>query len=163
MDFQLTEEHVMIKNMVREFAEKEIAPRAEEIDATDQFPADIFKRMGELGLLGIPFAEAYGGAGGDYISLLIALEEIARVSGTVAIILDAHTSLCCEPIHRYGTEAQKKKYLPKMHEAVWGGTMAQTEPGAGTDVGNLKTKAIRQPDGTFRLQGTKQFITAADS
>src|SRR3972149_9903212 len=98
MDFKLSEEHQLIKQTVRDFAEKEIGPRAEEIDVTDQFPADIFKRMGELGLLGIPFAETYGGGGGDYLSLLIALEEIARVSGTVAIILDAHTSPCCGAI-----------------------------------------------------------------
>ncbi len=97
MDFQLTEEHLLIKKMVRDFAEKEIAPRAEDIDATDQFPADIFKRMGELGILGIPFAESYGGSGGDYLSLLIALEEIARVSGSVAIILDAQTSSAANP------------------------------------------------------------------
>src|SRR5512136_1964145 len=108
MDFQMTEEHKMLRKMVRDFAEKEIAPRAEEIDASDEFPHDIFKRMGELGILGIPFAEAYGGAGGDYLSLLIAMEEIARLSGSVDIILDAQTSLCCEPIYLFGTEAQKK-------------------------------------------------------
>ncbi len=111
MDFQLSEEHLLIQRTVREFAEKEIAPRAEEIDATDKFPTDLFKRMAELGILGIPFSETYGGAGGDYISLLLALEEIARVSGSMAIILDAHTSLCCEPINLFGTEAQKQKYL----------------------------------------------------
>ena len=158
MDFQLTEEHVMIKNMVREFAEKEIAPRAEEIDATDQFPADIFKRMGELGLLGIPFAEAYGGAGGDYISLLIALEEIARVSGTVAIILDAHTSLCCEPIHRYGTEAQKKKYLPSLVSGEKIGAFGLTEPNAGSDAGATRTRAVRDGE-EWVINGQKQFIT----
>jgi hypothetical protein len=103
MDFKFSEEHLLIKQTVRDFAGKEIAPRAEDIDATDEFPADIFKRMGALGILGIPFAESYGGSGGDYLSLLIALEEIARVSGSVAIILDAHTSLCCEPLYLFGT------------------------------------------------------------
>jgi alkylation response protein AidB-like acyl-CoA dehydrogenase len=114
MDFQLDEEHLLIKRTVREFAEKEIAPRAEEIDVSDKFPADLFRRMAELGILGIPFAENVGGGGGDYISLLLALEEIARVSGSVAIILDAHTSLCCEPINLFGSEAQKAKYLPPL-------------------------------------------------
>ncbi|NJD18353.1 MAG: acyl-CoA dehydrogenase, partial [Gemmatimonadetes bacterium] len=111
MDYQLSEEHLAIQEMVREFVEREIAPRAAEIDATDRFPREIFERMAELGLLGIPFEEEYGGAGGDYLSLLIALEEIARASGTVALILDAHTSLCCEPLHRFGSEEQKRKYL----------------------------------------------------
>jgi len=158
MDFQLTEEHVLIKNMVREFAEKEIAPRAEEIDATDQFPADIFKRMAELGLLGIPFAEEYGGAGGDYISLLIAMEEIARVSGTVAIILDAHTSLCCEPIHLFGTEAQKKKYLPPLVSGEKVGAFGLTEPNAGSDAGATRTRAVRDGD-EWVINGKKLFIT----
>jgi alkylation response protein AidB-like acyl-CoA dehydrogenase len=158
MDFQLTEEHVMIKNMVREFAEKEIAPRAEEIDATDQFPADIFKRMGELGLLGIPFAEAYGGSGGDYLSLLIALEEIARVSGTVAIILDAQTSLCCEPIYLFGTEAQKQKYLPALVCGEKIGAFGLTEPDAGSDAGATRTRAVRDGD-EWVINGQKQFIT----
>ena len=158
MDFQLTEEHVLIKNMVREFAEKEIAPRAEEIDATDQFPADIFQRMAELGLLGIPFAEAYGGAGGDYLSLLIALEEIARVSGTVAIILDAHTSLCCEPIHLFGTEPQKQKYLLPLARGEKIGAFGLTEPHAGSDAGATRTRAVRDGD-EWVINGQKLFIT----
>jgi alkylation response protein AidB-like acyl-CoA dehydrogenase len=158
MDFQLTEEQLMIKNMVRDFAEKEIAPRAEEIDVTDQFPADIFKRMGELGLLGIPFAEAYGGAGGDYLSLLIALEEIARVSGTVAIILDAQTSLCCEPIYLFGTETQKKKYLPPLVSGKKVGAFGLTEPNAGSDAGATRTRAVRDGD-EWVINGEKIFIT----
>ena len=158
MDFQLTEEHVLIKNMVREFAEKEIAPRAEEIDATDQFPADIFKRMAELGLLGTPFAETYGGAGGDYLSLLIVLEEIARVSGSVAIILDAHTSLCCEPIYLFGTEAQKQKYLPPLLSGEKIGAFGLTEPNAGSDAGSTRTRAVRDGD-QWVINGQKVFIT----
>ena len=158
MDFQLNEEHLMIKQMVRDFAEKEIAPRAEEIDVTDQFPADIFHRMGELGLLGIPFAEAYGGTGGDYLSLLIALEEIARVSGTVAIILDAQTSLCCEPIFLFGTETQKKKYLPPLIRGEKIGAFGLTEPQAGSDAGATLTRAVRDGD-EWVINGQKQFIT----
>jgi butyryl-CoA dehydrogenase len=158
MDFQLSQEHLLIRDTVREFAEKEIAPRAEEIDATDQFPDDIFKRMGELGLLGIPFEETYGGAHGDYISLLIALEEIARVSGTVAIILDAHTSLCCEPIHLFGTEEQKKKYLPSLVSGEKIGAFGLTEPNAGSDAGATRTRAVREGD-EWVLNGEKIFIT----
>ncbi len=158
MDFQLTDEHLLIKNTVREFAEKEIAPRAEEIDATDEFPADIFKRMAELGLLGIPFSETYGGAGGDYLSLLLALEEIARVSGTVAIILDAHTSLCCEPIYVFGTEAQKKKYLPPLISGEKIGAFGLTEPSAGSDAGATRTRAVRNGH-EWVIDGHKQFIT----
>jgi butyryl-CoA dehydrogenase len=158
MDFKLTEEHMLIKQMVRDFAEKEIAPRAEEIDATDQFPADIFKRMGELGLLGIPFAEAYGGSGSDYLSLLIALEEIARVSGTVAIIMDAQTSLCCEPIYLFGSDEQKKKYLPRLVSGETIGAFGLTEPGAGSDAGGTRTRAVRDGD-QWVINGQKQFIT----
>jgi butyryl-CoA dehydrogenase len=158
MDFKLSDEHILIKQIVRDFAEKEIGPRAEEIDATDQFPADIFKRMGELGLLGIPFAEAYGGGGGDYLSLLVALEEIARVSGTVAIILDAQTSLCCEPIYLFGTEAQKMKYLPALLSGKKIGAFGLTEPDAGSDAGATRTRAVR--DGNeWIINGQKQFIT----
>jgi alkylation response protein AidB-like acyl-CoA dehydrogenase len=97
MDFEPTEEQQAIRRMVRDFTEKEIAPRAEEIDETGEFPEDLFRRMGELGLLSLPFPERYGGSGGETTSLVIALEEVARVSGSLAIILDAHTSLCCEP------------------------------------------------------------------
>lgn len=158
MDFQLTDEHALIKNMVREFAEKEIAPRAEEIDATDEFPADIFQRMAELGLLGIPFAEAYGGAGGDYLSLLVALEEIARVSGGLAIILDAHTSLCCEPIYLFGTEAQKQKYMPGLLNGEKIGAFGLTEPNAGSDAGATRTTAVRDGD-QWVINGGKIFIT----
>jgi butyryl-CoA dehydrogenase len=158
MDFKLTDEHLLIKDMVREFAEKEVAPRAEEIDASDEFPTDLFRRMGELGLLGIPFEEAYGGSGGDYIGLLIALEEIARVSGTVAIILDAHTSLCCEPIYRFGTEEQKRKYLPGLLSGEKIGAFGLTEPGAGSDAGATRTRAVRDGD-EWVLNGEKIYIT----
>ncbi len=158
MDFQFTDEQRMIKEMVRDFAEKEIAPRAAEIDITDEFPHDIFKRMGELGLLGIPFAEAYGGAGGDYLSLLIAMEEIARVSGSVAIILDAHTSLCCEPIYLFGSEEQKKKYLPSLLNGEKIGAFGLTEPQAGSDAGATRTRAVCDGD-QWVINGEKIFIT----
>jgi len=158
MDYQLSEEHLLIQETVREFAEREIAPRAAEIDATDRFPRDIFERMAALGLLGIPFEEEYGGAGGDYLSLLIALEEIARASGTVAIILDAHTSLCCEPLHLFGSEEQKRRYLVPLAAGAKIGAFGLTEPGAGSDAGAIRTRAVRDGDG-WVLNGEKTFIT----
>jgi butyryl-CoA dehydrogenase len=158
MDFQMTEEHKMLRQMVRNFAEKEIAPRAEEIDATDQFPADLFKRMGELGIFGLPFDEKYGGSGGNYLDQVIALEEIARVSGTMAIILDAQTSLCCEPLYLFGSEEQKMKYLPTLLSGEKIGAFGLTEPQAGSDAGATRTRAVRDGD-EWVLNGQKIFIT----
>ncbi len=160
MDFAFTEEHRMFRRMVREFAESEIAPRAEQIDADDEFPFDIFKRMGNIGLLGLPFSPEYGGSGADYHSMVIALEEIARASGSMAITLDAHTSLCCEPIYRFGTEEQKQKYLVPLAGGDMIGAFGLTEPQAGSDAGATQTRATRDPDtGEWVLNGQKIFIT----
>jgi len=158
MDFEPTEEHRMIRRMVREFAEKEIAPRAEEIDETDQFPEDLFRRMGELGIIGLPFPEEYGGSGSGYTSLVIALEEIARVSGSVAITLDAQTSLYCEPVYLFGTEAQKRKYLAPAARGEKIGAFGLTEPQAGSDAGATRTRAVRDGD-EWVINGQKNFIT----
>ncbi len=158
MDFQPTEEHRMIRRMVREFAEKEIAPRAAEIDATDQFPDDLFRRMGELGIIGLPFPEEYGGSGFGYTSLVIALEEIARVSGALAITLDAQTSLFCEPIYLFGTEEQKRKYLVPAARGEKIGAFGLTEPEAGSDAGATRTRAVRDGD-EWVINGQKVFIT----
>jgi alkylation response protein AidB-like acyl-CoA dehydrogenase len=158
MDFSLTEEHCLIQRMVREFAEKEIAPRAAEIDETDRFPDDLFRRMGALGILGLPFPEEYGGSGCDYLALVLAIEEIARVSGTMAIILDAHTSLCCEPIHLFGSEEQKRKYLLPLARGEKIGAFGLTEPQAGSDAGATRTRAIRDGD-RWVINGQKCFIT----
>jgi len=158
MDFQLTEEQRMFRRMVREFAEQEIAPRAEEIDATDEFPWDIFHKMGQVGLLGLPIAEKYGGSGSDYASQAIALEEIARASGAMAIVLDAHTSLCCEPIHLFGSEEQKRKYLPPLARGEKVGAFGLTEPQAGSDAGATRTRAVREGD-EWVINGQKCFIT----
>ena len=160
MDFAPTEEHRMIRRMVRDFAEKEIAPRAEEIDETDQFPDDLFRRMGALGIIGLPFPEEYGGSGGNYTSLVIALEEIARVSGSMAITLDAQTSLYCEPIYLFGTEEQKRKYLAPAARGEKIGAFGLTEPQAGSDAGATRTRAVR--DGRTNewvINGQKNFIT----
>jgi butyryl-CoA dehydrogenase len=158
MDFELSEEYQMIRRMVRDFAEKEIAPRAEEIDATDEFPRDLFDRMGELGILGLPFPEEDGGSGGDYMSLVIALEEIARVSGSMAITLDAHTSLCSEPIHLFGTKEQRQKYLVPLAQGKKVGAFGLTEPQAGSDAGSTRTRAVRDGD-EWVINGQKIFIT----
>ncbi|HET90584.1 MAG TPA: acyl-CoA dehydrogenase [Chloroflexi bacterium] len=158
MDFEFTEEHRMIRRMVREFAEREIAPRAEEIDATDQFPDDLFRRMGELGIIGLPFPEKYNGSGGDYVSLVIALEEIARVSGSMAITLDAQTSLYCEPIYLFGSEEQKQTYLAPAACGEKIGAFGLTEPQAGSDAGATRTRAVRDGD-EWVINGQKIFIT----
>jgi butyryl-CoA dehydrogenase len=158
MDFELTEEQRMFRRMVRDFGEKEIAPRAEEIDETDRFPDDLFRRMGELGILGLPFPEEYGGSGGEYTSMVIALEEIARVSGSMAITLDAHTSLCCEPIYLFGTEEQKQKYLVPLAQGKKIGAFGLTEPQAGSDAGATRTHAVRDGD-EWVINGQKNFIT----
>jgi len=158
MDFQLTEEQRLFRRMVREFAEQEIAPRAEEIDATDEFPWDIFRKMGQVGLLGLPIAEKYGGSGSGYVNQAIALEEIARASGAMAIVLDAHTSLCCEPIHLFGSEEQKRKYLVPLARGEKVGAFGLTEPQAGSDAGDTRTRAVREGD-EWVINGQKNFIT----
>jgi len=158
MDFEPTEEHRMIRRMVREFAEKEIAPRVEEMDETDQFPHDIFRRMGELGITGLPFPEKYGGSGFSYTSLVIALEEIARVSGAMAITLDVQASLYGEPVYLFGTEEQKKKYLVPAAQGKKIGCFGLTEPQAGSDAGATRTRAVRDGD-EWVINGQKNFIT----
>jgi butyryl-CoA dehydrogenase len=158
MDFQPTEEQRLFRRMVHEFAEQEIAPRAEEIDATDEFPWDIFRKMGQAGLLGLPIAEKYGGSGSDYVSQAIALEEIARASGAMAIVLDAHTSLCCEPIHLFSSEEQKRKYLVPLARGEKIGAFGLTEPQAGSDAGDTRTRAVREGD-EWVINGQKCFIT----
>lgn len=160
MDFATTEEQRMLRRMVREFAEREIAPRAEEIDATDEFPHDLFRRMAEVGLLGLPFPARYGGSDADYHAVVIALEEIARVSGSMAITLDAHTSLCCEPIYQYGTEAQRQTYLTPLLRGDKVGAFGLTEPQAGSDAGATRTRAVLDSDADeWVIDGQKIFIT----
>lgn len=160
MSFELTEEQRMIRAAAREFAQAEIAPRAREIDETGQFPADIFKQMGELGLMGLPFPERYGGAGADTLSFALALEEIAAASGSVAITFNAHVSLAAMPIYLFGSEAQKQQWLAPLARGEGIGAFALTEPHAGSDAAALKTGAALQGD-EWVVNGQKMWITSA--
>lgn len=158
MIFTLTEEHQSIQKMVREFAEKRVAPTAAERDEKELFPRDIFDEMGKLGLLGLPYPEEYGGGGMDFISYAIAVEEISRVCGSTGIGLSVHTSLCSWPIFKYGTEEQKQKYLKPLAEGTKLGAFGLTEPNAGTDVAAGSSTAVKDGD-SYILNGTKVFNT----
>lgn len=159
MDFELTEEQRLIRNGVREFAQGEIAPRAREIDETGEFPWDILKKMAKLGLMGLPFPEKYGGAGADTLSCILAIEEIAAASGSVAITYNAHLSLGAAPIYMFGTEAQKQKWLAPLARGEALGAFALTEPHAGSDSAAMKTRA-EDCGNEWVLNGQKMWITS---
>ncbi|MTD30865.1 acyl-CoA dehydrogenase [Planomicrobium sp. YIM 101495] len=158
MNFQLSEEHEMIRKMVRDFATKEVAPTAEERDENETFDMAIFDKMAELGLTGIPWPEEYGGIGSDYLAYCIAVEELSRVDASVGVVLSAHTSLAGWPVYTFGTEEQKKKYLRPMAEGKKIGAYGLTEPAAGSDAGSMKTTAKEDGD-HYVLNGSKIFIT----
>ena len=160
MDFDLSNEHRLIQNTVRDFAQQEVAPVAEELDREKRFPYEIVAKLGELGLMGIPFPEEYGGGGGDSLAYAIAVEELTRVDSSVAITLCAHTSLGTQPIYLFGNEEQKREWLPRLCSGERLGAFGLTEPEAGSDAGNVKTKA-RLEDGEWVIDGAKQFITNA--
>ncbi|MEN1969981.1 acyl-CoA dehydrogenase family protein [Lentibacillus sp. N15] len=161
MNFELTKEQIMIKKMVRDFAESVIKPRAIEIDKEATFPVDIFEQMGELGLLGIPFPEQYGGSGGDTISYALAVEEIARVCGSTGLSYAAAVSLGASPIYYFGTEEQKTTFLQPLAQGTALGSFGLTEPNAGSDAGGTKTTAIIDGD-DYIINGEKCFITNAN-
>ncbi|WP_221567332.1 acyl-CoA dehydrogenase [Alkalihalobacillus sp. TS-13] len=158
MNLRFTEEQEMMRKMVRDFAEAEIRPILEEMDEKDEFPRAVIDKMGELGLMGIPIPEEYGGAGMDFTSYIIAINELSRVSATVGVILSVHTSVGTNPIYYFGTEEQKKKYVPKLAGGQYLGAFGLTEPSAGSDAGGLKTRAVRDGD-HYILNGSKVFIT----
>ena len=160
MDFHLSKEHEMLRKMYREFAQTEVKPLAEEIDETERFPEETVRKMAELGMMGIYFPKEYGGAGADVLAYSMAVEELAKVCGTTAVVLSAHTSLCCAPIFENGTEAQKQKYLPKLCSGEWIGAFGLTEPNAGTDASGQQTTAVLEGD-HYVLNGSKIFITNA--
>ncbi len=158
LDFDLGEEIDMLRDSVRRFAEAEIAPRAAEIDRSNEFPNDLWRKMGELGVLGLTVEEEYGGAGMGYVAHTIAVEEISRASASVGLSYGAHSNLCVNQIRRNGTEAQKRQYLPKLISGEHIGALAMSEPGAGSDVVSMRLKAEPKGDG-YLLSGTKFWIT----
>ena len=160
MRFDLPDETQMLQRTVREFAEGEVAPVAEELDRTKAFPYELVSAMGELGWMGIPVPEEVGGAGGTSLQYAIAVEELTRVDSSVAITLCAHTSLGTQPIYLFGDDAQKERYLPDLCAGRKLGAFGLTEPEAGSDAGNTRTRA-RLEDGDWVIDGAKQFITTA--
>ena len=159
MDLELNEEQRMVREMVRDLAQKEIGPRAAEVDKSEQFPAENIRKLGELGLLGLPYPERYGGGGGDTVSYAIAVEEVARACGSTALIFAAHVSLGCAPIYYFGTEEQKRKWLPRLCSGQGLGAFGLTEPEAGSDAGSTRTVAVRDGD-SYVLNGSKMWITS---
>jgi alkylation response protein AidB-like acyl-CoA dehydrogenase len=160
VDFDLPEEHEALRATVRDFAEREIAPVAGELDRTKAFPYEIVGKLGELGWMGIPFPEHYGGAGADTLAYAVTVEELARVDSSVSITLCAHSSLGTQPIYLFGTEEQKQEWLPQLTSGRRLAAFGLTEPEAGSDAGNTRTRA-RLDSGEWVIDGAKQFITNA--
>jgi len=158
MDYFLSEEQKLLKEVVARFAKEELAPVARENQEKRLFPAEVIKKAGELGLMGIAYPMEYGGSGMDYISYMIAIEEISRYCASTGVIISAHSSLTIDPIFHFGTESQKHKYLPDLCTGVKIGCFALTEPGSGSDAGAAKTTAKLVGD-KWVLNGTKHFIT----
>ncbi|MBO8165346.1 MAG: acyl-CoA dehydrogenase [Brevibacillus sp.] len=158
MDFRLTEEQEMIRKMVRDFAETQVAPTAAERDEEERFDREIFDQMAELGLTGIPWPEKYGGAGADYLSYVLAVEELSRVDASVGVTLSAHVSLASWPIYKFGTEEQKQTFLRPLAEGKKIGAYCLTEPGSGSDAAGMRTTAVKDGD-HYVLNGSKIFIT----
>ena len=160
MDFSLSKKEILFQQMLREFAEKEVKPLAAEVDEEEKFPIETVEKMAKLGLMGIPFPVEYGGAGGDNMMYSMAVEELSKVCATTGVIVSAHTSLCASPIYEFGTEEQKRKYLPKLCAGEWIGAFGLTEPNAGTDASAQQTMAVEEGD-NYILNGSKIFITNA--
>ncbi|WP_313757969.1 acyl-CoA dehydrogenase [Tissierella sp.] len=158
MNFNLTKEQQMVRDVMKEFTEKEVRPIAAEIDETERFPRETVEKMAKYNMLGIPFPVEYGGAGGDELSYAIAVEELSKACATTGVILSAHTSLGCWPIYKYGTEEQKQKYLIPLAKGEHLGAFGLTEPNAGTDAAGQQTTAILDGD-HYILNGSKIFIT----
>ena len=158
MDFELTDEQRLLQETVREFARREVAPHAGELDRTGAFPYDAVAKLGELGLMGVPFPDEYGGSGGDTLSLALTIEELARVDCSLAITVAAHTSLGTMPIHLWGTDEQRAEWLPQLCSGRRLAAFGLTEPEAGSDAGNTRTTA-ELVDGEWVINGTKVFIT----
>ncbi|MBR5376621.1 MAG: acyl-CoA dehydrogenase family protein, partial [Lachnospiraceae bacterium] len=158
MDFQLSKEHAMARSLFKDFAEKEVKPRAIEVDETEEFPRDTVEKMAKYGFLGIPVPKEYGGQGCDPLTYAMCVEELSKVCGTTGVIVSAHTSLCVDPIMTFGTEEQKQKWLVPLAKGEKLGAFGLTEPGAGTDAQGMQTKAVLEGD-EWVLNGSKCFIT----
>ncbi|MDQ6595204.1 acyl-CoA dehydrogenase [Bacillus salipaludis] len=157
MNLTFTEEQEMMRKMVKDFAANEIAPFVERMEQ-GEFPREVLRKMGELGLMGIPVPEKYGGAAMDFTSYIIAIHEISKVSATVGVILSVHTSVGTNPILYFGTEEQKQRYIPKLASGEYLGAFCLTEPSSGSDAASLKSRAVRDGD-YYKINGTKAFIT----
>ncbi|MFA7179759.1 MAG: acyl-CoA dehydrogenase [Bacteroidia bacterium] len=160
MNFELSKKQQLFRQMIRDFAEKEVKPIAAEVDEKEIFPLENVEKMAKLGIMGIPIPSSYGGPGGDNIMYSIAVEELSRVCGTTGVIVSAHTSLCVAPIYEFGNEEQKNRFLPKLCKGEWIGAFGLTEPNAGTDASAQQTTAIEDGD-SYILNGSKIFITNA--
>src|SRR5687768_5418050 len=160
MDLDLTQEQQLIRDTVREFALEKVAPVAEELDRESRFPYDLVAELGELGLMGLPLPEEYGGAGGDTVSYALAIEELTRIDSSVAITVAAHTSLGTMPIYLFGSDEQKREWLPDLASGRKLAAFALTEPEAGSDAGATRTSAELR-DGSWVVNGSKIFITNA--
>ena len=158
LNFDLGEDLDMLRDAVRTFAQAEIAPRAQEVDHSDRFPMDLWKKFGDLGLLGLTVGEEYGGTNLGYLAHMIAMEELSRASAAIALSYGAHSNLCVNQLNRNGTEAQKQKYLPKLISGEHIGALAMSEPGAGSDVISMKLRAEKKGD-KYILNGSKMWIT----
>ncbi|MBV1758653.1 MAG: acyl-CoA dehydrogenase [Dethiosulfatibacter sp.] len=158
MNFDLTKEQRMVRKMVREFTAKEVEPIAAEIDEEARFPQETIKKAGKLGLMGMPFPREYGGAGADYISYIMAIEEISKACGSTGVIIQTHCALSAWPIYTYGTKEQKQRYLPELLAGEKIGAFGLTEPNAGTDAAGIQTKAVDKGD-HWLLNGSKIFIS----
>ena len=160
MNFHFNEEEQEILDMLHDFCLKEVAPKAAEVDEEERFPEETWHKLADMGMMGVPFAEEYGGAGLTYLNYIGICEELAKHCATTSVMVSAHTSLCCWPISQYGTEEQKQKYLSKLASGEWLGAFGLTEPGAGTDAAMQKTVAEDKGD-HWVLNGSKIFITNA--
>ena len=158
LQFDLGDDVAMLRDSLQQFTAKEIAPRANEIDRTDQFPMDLWRKFGDLGVLGMTVSEEYGGTNMGYLAHVVAMEEISRGSASVGLSYGAHSNLCVNQIHRNGTAEQKRKYLPKLVSGEWVGALAMSEPNAGSDVVSMKLRAEFRGD-RWILNGTKMWIT----
>src|SRR5438046_1397328 len=158
MAHRLSDEHEALRRTVEEFANEVVAPAAAGYDRAEEFPYDLVARMGDLGLFGLPFPESYGGMGGDFFALCLAIEELARVDSSMAITLEAAVGLGSMPVFRFGNEEQKKRWLPELCSGEKLSAFGLTEPGGGSDAGNPRTRAVLDGD-EWVINGTKAFIT----